>query len=235
MPRKFTLAAAALALGAATLSLGGSAQAATTPSVSVTSACQGGAGVITVGARRSPTGGTIGATVIRDVKRPNWSGFTIVGNSEPSGPPTESGMLHPVDGVVRDTTKSTLAWPKPVMGMYFSGDYSVFCVGRVDQNPYRVIGMGPSSQITVRRDSGVVRVEGEANRLGKYRLTVRLWTPAGFQEKSTVVNVGIDTNIGEFRHRFTGFQRTNKFTKAVLIAKNIRSGKTTTVTVRRTF
>lgn len=235
MPRKFTLAAAALALGAATLSLGSSAQAATTPSVNVTSACHGGAGVITVGARRAPTGGTVGTTVIRDVKKPNWSGFTTVGNGEPSGPFPESGMLHPVDGVVRDTTKSNLAWPKPVMGMYFSGDYSVFCVGRVDQNRYRVIGTGSSSQITVRRDSGVVRAEGEASRLGKYRLTVRLWTPAGFQEKSKVVNVGIDTNIGEFRHRFTGFQRTNKFTKAVLITKHIRSGKTTKVTVRRTF
>ena len=58
---------------------------------------------------------------------------------------------------------------------------------------------------------------------------------SALDEKSTVVNVGVDTNIGEFRHRFTGFQRTNKFTKAVLITKNIRSGKTTTVTVRRTF
>ncbi|NGN95007.1 hypothetical protein G5C66_19990 [Nocardioides sp. KC13] len=173
--------------------------------------------------------------MIRDVKRANWSGFTTVGNSEPSGPFPESATLHPVDGVVRDTTKSTLAWPKPVTGVYFSGDYSVFCVGGVDQNPYRVIGMGPTSQITVRRDSGAVRVVGEANRLGKYRLTVRLWTPAGFQEKSKVVNVGVDTNIGEFRHRFTGFQRTNKFTKAVLIAKHIRSGKSTTSTVRRTF
>ncbi|MEI7055923.1 hypothetical protein WBG06_08925 [Nocardioides sp. CCNWLW239] len=242
MLRKISLAAAVLALAAAGLTIGTSspAAAASTPSVRATTACEGGAGTITVGSYRRATGGTTGTTRLEGVKRPNWMGYTQVGLAEPAFPVAEGEeeappMLKAVNGVVRDSTSSKLSWPRPVNGFYLSRDAAVMCMAGVRQTSTFVEGMSMYTTLRVRRDSGVVRVEGMANRYGKHKVIVRLWSPAGYQQKTKYVNPGYDSDIGVLSARFTGFKRTNKFTKAVVIVKHVKTGRTTRLAIGRTL
>lgn len=242
MSRKISLAAAVLALASAGLTIIGTsspAAAAPTPSVRATTACEGGAGTITVGSYRRATGGTTGITRLEGVKRPNWMGYTQVGMTEPAFLETEEEEAPPtikaVNGVVRDSSTSKLSWPRPVNGFYLSRDGAVMCIAGVRQTPMFVEGMSMDTTLRVRRDSGVVRVEGMANRLGKHKVIVRLWSPAGYQQKTKYVNPGYDSDIGMLNARFTGFKRTNKFTRAVVIVKHVKTGRTSKLAINRTL
>lgn len=243
MSCKISLAAAVLALASAGLTIIGTsspAVAAPTPSVRATTACEGGAGTITVGSYRRANGGTTGISRLEGVKRPNWMGYTQVGLTEPAFLETEDEeeappTLKAVNGVVRDSSTSKLSWPRPVNGFYFSGDAAVMCVAGVRQTPTFVEGSGMYTTLRVRRDSGVVRVEGMAKRLGKHKVIVRLWSPAGYQQKAKYVNPGYDSDIGMLSARFTGFKRTNRFTKAVVIVKHVKTGRTTRLAIGRTL
>lgn len=233
---RHTLLATGVALGAAGLALGAGllpAQAATSttpsPSIHVIAPCVGGAGKITLTASKSATGTALHTTV-SGVKHTSWTGAAFIKNA-----PAKENSYTAVNGKFSASATSTAPWPQRAAGAFMSADYSTLCVAAESFNATRAEGASDQTDLVIRRDTKVVRVNGEDLPAGTYSVVVRITTPAGFQKQTKKVTVAKANGStgGTYSTTFKGFKKVGAFTRAAVTATSANGKHTTSLTFSR--
>lgn len=232
MTRQSLLAAAAVGIAGLALGVGMLPAQATTsttsgPSIHVVAPCQGGPGTTTLTARKAGSGMTARSGV-SGVTHATWYGGAYVGNS--AAP--QMSQYTAANGTVTASTTSKLAWPHLAEGIFVSGDESTMCLAGGVVTSSRVEAAGIQTDLVVRRDTKVVKVQGEDLPAGTWNLVVKIWTPAGFQRQTTTVTVATKGTFPQTA--FRGFKQVGVFTKAQVIATTRNGKHTAGVTVSRT-
>lgn len=201
-----------------------------TPSVRLVAPCaDGGTSIFALTSRKTSSGMAATATLSGATLR-EWYGGVAIGyyTRWTSGDP--SSTYHLKDGRVRISKTSKKSWPRDALATLNSADASVYCFADVGVTKKVAEASSAQTQVLIRRDTGVVALQGSNMMNLKWRVNVRVWTPAGFQHRTRVVKVtdrGYDLTL-------SGFEKLGAFTKAVVTARSLNGKRTTYLRFSRT-
>lgn len=245
--RTSLIAAVALSLGAtgaATISAAApaSARPASASAVRVTTPCDG-AGIATLIAHRTASGGTFAKTKLTGLKRRQWIGATLVTGPahilddmsaalgvSADGDYTPPETKYAQHGTLTESVTSPRTWPHLGASLYFSNGGDL-CSAVVQVRPHGIMAGGADTEVDVRPQEGVIRAaDYVAAPKTRWRVTVSVWTPAGAQTETQRVRVGKDG----LDLRFTGFKALSTYTKVRLRAVSLKTHQVQRLTLSRT-
>lgn len=239
--RSPVLAAVALSVAAAGLTLGGVATAhaatSTVPSIRVTAPCMGGGGTIAVRAYRTAEGGVgLSSRISGVAPGTRWQGLAYIGTkysadiTDPTKLPT---ITADENGVATDSFSVGLSWPRASGSIYFrSATGSAMCGADESLKNGRLTASGSATGIMLRPGTRTVRVGDFGGKpKSKWRVNVALTRASGTTHLTKVTTTD---DSGTVDTRFTNVGRLRGVTRAAVRVVNVKTGKVHWLRVVRT-